>query len=371
MRLLAAWVMIAAATPCCTEYCGCSRGTENCREDCVAGDACGNVHDCIDKEICRACEGHDNGPCDCSCYPLNSRGQPVYYCGPDWTDQRCDAGDSCDHSVPYCYDGNNDNYGCDRNGDEAGPCCSGGSPPPGYPQANKDGNPIPFGIPCFILWIVSGVATAKANRTLKEQLAAAKTKEQLAAAHELKAKYSKYLCNVFLVCCLAHAVTMSLGALSLPQHQHWFIHVMTGLCVLLGVIVPIVGCKKRDEILEEGEGDMKADVSAVQGFAEFARIINVERWEFGCLPKLQEFLARTGATTPDEVKKYGYAREFFATFEADLQMIPRAKAMDFLHITGSGPTLESEANTQIGPDGMPIVVDTVYGTPSAVPGSAV
>ena len=61
--------------------------------------------------------------CDCSCH---SNG---YYCGPGWTDERCEA-TNCDHSVPYCYDGGNgdDNFGCDMRGDEAGACCNGGPP---------------------------------------------------------------------------------------------------------------------------------------------------------------------------------------------------------------------------------------------------
>jgi hypothetical protein len=63
--------------------------------------------------------------CDCSCHPHNSHGSPAYYCGPGQVDERCDPNFCGDSTEPYCFDGGNanDNYGCDSNGDEAGPCC--------------------------------------------------------------------------------------------------------------------------------------------------------------------------------------------------------------------------------------------------------
>ena len=64
---------------------------------------------------------------DCSCH-----GDAAYLCHADGTgDWRCDMsapggpspGRGCAYEEDYCYDGGNDNYGCDDMGDEAGPPC--------------------------------------------------------------------------------------------------------------------------------------------------------------------------------------------------------------------------------------------------------
>ena len=67
LHLLWQWISILAwngggddaavlNVPCCTEYCGCPHGSQNCPDDCVPGDDCHGVEDCVLKGICRPCE---------------------------------------------------------------------------------------------------------------------------------------------------------------------------------------------------------------------------------------------------------------------------------------------------------------------------
>ena len=71
---------------------------------------------------------------------------------------------------------------------------------------------------------------------------------------------------------------------------------------------------------------------SLQGFAPFVALISEDLMKFTSRPKVQEFLDRTGAKSTDDVVKYGFAEEFFATFEGELPMIPREKAKEFLKI---------------------------------------
>ena len=99
-----------------------------------------------------------------------------------------------------------------------------------------------------------------------------------------------------------------------------------------------------------GGAETYPNETEVQGFAPFAALISEDLLEFTSRPKVAEFLARTGAKSTDDVIKYGFTEEFFATFEGEIPLIPREKAKEFLKI---------HKNPAIGPNGLPI------STPSA------
>jgi hypothetical protein len=74
----------------------------------------------------------------------------------------------------------------------------------------------------------------------------------------------------------------------------------------------------------------------------------MELLEFTKLPKMKEFLTRTGASSTDDIAKYGIEKEFFASFEENLPSIPRRKAEEWWSTTYSNsrslpdPTQESD-----------------------------
>jgi hypothetical protein len=84
---------------------------------------------------------------------------------------------------------------------------------------------------------------------------------------------------------------------------------------------------------------------------------------------MKEFLARTGASTTDDIEKYGFEKEFFASFEENLPLIPRKKAEAWWSTTYLNraslhrPSLP-DPTAKSSPDGL-----TPYGTPT-IPGHA-
>ena len=86
----------------------------------------------------------------------------------------------------------------------------------------------------------------------------------------------------------------------------------------------------------------------MNGFVTFVGVIGMELLEFTKLPKMKEFLTRTGASSTDDIAKYGIEKEFFASFEENLPLTPRRKAEEWWSTTYSNsrslpdPTQESD-----------------------------
>ena len=121
------------------------------------------------------------------------------------------------------------------------------------------------------------------------------------------------------------------------------------LC-LVGIALQVVGVigvvsmawAEEDEDKRREFAREKKMVELSNGFAAFAREINVDPLEFVKRPGVNAYLNRTGAQTVDDVIECGLAEEFFTIFESDLAGIPRQKAMAFLGVAvPSGGVLPS------------------------------
>jgi hypothetical protein len=104
-----------AKMQCCVEYCGCDSPGVGCRDDCVAGDACGGYFDCRDLGMCIDCsedendqgnpvftlfENTDQAPSNC--YPLNSCGHDGADCGDEDIVENAHDADHCCSDEGYC-----------------------------------------------------------------------------------------------------------------------------------------------------------------------------------------------------------------------------------------------------------------------------
>ena len=126
-----------------------------------------------------------------------------------------------------------------------------------------------------------------------------------------------------------------------------------------------------EQMLYARRAEFRAECERLSGFSRFAAIVDEELLEFTGRPKVKEFLDRTGAKSIDDVLKYGFEQDFFASFEEDLRIIPRKKAMEFLRIEGpaQGPdTTDESTMAEYGVLGKPV---TDFGTPSVVRGKVV
>ena len=140
---------------------------------------------------------------------------------------------------------------------------------------------------------------------------------------------------------------------------------MTIACLFIVIVLPIHACKQIERELEARKTEVREEEQRMNGFVTFVGVIGMELLEFTKLPKMKEFLTRTGASSTDDIAKYGIEKEFFASFEENLPLTPRRKAEEWWSTTYSNsrslpdPTQESDQKAL-----------TPWGTP-AVPGQAI